>query len=89
MGIPTIVDWTTQRLALRESTNSLRFFSAFFAGFALTWYVTSPVTFFVKIGFLLAIVGFIALFTLIDRRSASKSADSLQENTTEKGEVSN
>jgi uncharacterized membrane protein len=68
LALPTLLDWTTQRLALRESTNRTRFFTAVLAGFSLEWYLLSFVNMIHKILFLAVIFGFILAFSSIDRR---------------------
>lgn len=73
LALPTIVDWCTQRLALRESTNRLRFVSAFLAGIALAWYLLAAVTLVHKVFFLFGVLAFIALFSLVDRRPHPES----------------
>ncbi len=68
LALPTMLDWTTQRLALRESTNRIRFFTAILGGFSLEWYLLSFVNMIHKILFLAAIFAFILIFSTIDRR---------------------
>ncbi len=68
LALPTMVDWTTQRLALRESTNRIRFATAVLGGFSIEWYLLSFVNMIHKILFLAAIFGFIMIFSTIDRR---------------------
>ncbi len=74
-ALPAIIDWTTQRLALRVSRNGIRFWTALPAGFSLSWYLFSPVSFLVKIPVLIAILLFLALFMFIDRRSYPESSE--------------
>jgi uncharacterized membrane protein len=68
IALPTMVDWTSQRLALRESTNQIRFSTAFIAGFSLDWYLLSRVHILHKTIFLFFIFAFIVFFASIDRR---------------------
>lgn len=68
LALPTILDWTTQRLALRESTNRIRFSTAVLAGFSIEWYLLSFVDMIHKILFLAVIFGFVLVFSSIDRR---------------------
>jgi uncharacterized membrane protein len=68
LALPTLLDWTTQRLALRESTNRIRFFTAVLAGFSIEWYLLSFVNMIHKILFLAAIFGFVLVFSAVDRR---------------------
>ncbi|MFX1476030.1 MAG: DUF2085 domain-containing protein, partial [Promethearchaeota archaeon] len=68
LALPTMIDWTTQRLALRESTNRIRFSTAFLAGFSLDFYLLSVVNSVHKMVFLFVIFGFIVIFSSIDRR---------------------
>lgn len=72
LALPTMVDWSTQRLALRESTNRLRFASAFSAGVALVWYLLAAVTLVHKLFFLFGVLAFVSLFSLVDRRPRSQ-----------------
>ena len=69
VSLPAIIDWTTQRLALRESRNGIRFWTALPTGFALSWYLISPVSFLVKIPVLVGVLLFLAIFFFIDRRT--------------------
>ncbi len=68
LALPTLIDWVTQRLALRESTNRIRFITALLAGFSLAWYLVAPVTIPHKLIFLFIILGFISIFSFVDRR---------------------
>lgn len=68
LSLPAMIDWSTQRLALRESRNGIRFWTALPTGFALSWYLLSPVSFIVKIPVLIGVLIFIAIFGFIDRR---------------------
>jgi len=68
LASPALLDWTTQRLALRSSTNPLRFATGLIAGLSLAWYVASPVTIIVKLLVIFTVLVFISLFSLIDRR---------------------
>ncbi|MFW9831599.1 MAG: DUF2085 domain-containing protein [Candidatus Thorarchaeota archaeon] len=68
ISIPAIVDWSTQRLAFRESRNGIRFWTALPTGFALSWYLLSPVSFFVKLPVLVSVLLFIVIFSFIDKR---------------------
>jgi len=73
VALPTLIDWSTQRLALRESTNRLRFTSAFLAGFALVLYLLAAVTLVHKLFFLFGVLAYISLFSLVDRRPPAES----------------
>jgi len=75
LSLPAIFDWTTQRLALRESRNGIRFWTALPAGFALSWYLISSVSFLVKIPVLVGVLLFLAVFFFIDRRTYSETKD--------------
>lgn len=75
LALPTLLDWITQRLALRESKNWIRFISAFFAGFALAWYMLAPTSFLFKILFLIVVLVLVTLFSRVDRRSPTHSSD--------------
>ena len=79
-ALPTILDWTTQRLALRESTNPLRFISAFLAGFALAWYLIVPISLLTKLLFLVVVFSFIGLFSFIDRRPLRQRIELKEDN---------
>lgn len=68
ISLPAILDWTTQRLALRESRNGIRFGTALPTGFALSWYLLSPVSILLKIPVLVAVLLFLLIFSYIDRR---------------------
>ena len=82
ISLPAILDWTTQRLALRESRNGIRFWTALPAGFSLSWYLISPVFFLVKLPVLVAVLLFLAVFFFIDRRIYPEPTDSKKENST-------
>ncbi|MFX1566339.1 MAG: DUF2085 domain-containing protein [Promethearchaeota archaeon] len=69
ISLPAILDWTTQRLALRESRNGIRFWTALPTGFALSWYLVSPVSFLMKIPVMVVVLLFLAVFFFIDRRT--------------------
>lgn len=79
LALPTIIDWSTQRLALRESTNRLRFASALLAGFALVLYLLAAVTLIHKILFLFGVLVYVSLFSLIDRRAYPESGSSTED----------
>jgi uncharacterized membrane protein len=79
-SLPAILDWTTQRLALRESRNGIRFWTAMPAGFALSWYLISPVSFLVKIPVMIMVLLFLVVFFFIDRRTYSNDTDQKKEN---------
>jgi uncharacterized membrane protein len=68
ISLPAILDWTSQRLALRESRNAIRFGTALPTGFAFSWYLLSPVSLLVKIPVLVAVLIFLIIFSYIDRR---------------------
>jgi uncharacterized membrane protein len=68
MALPTLIDWVTQRLALRESTNRIRFSTALLAGFSFAWYLVAPISLPHKIIFLFIFLTFISIFSFIDRR---------------------
>ncbi|MFX1509308.1 MAG: DUF2085 domain-containing protein [Promethearchaeota archaeon] len=80
ISLPAIVDWTTQRLALRESRNGIRFWTALPTGFALSWYLVSPVSFIIKIPVMVAVLLFLAIFFFIDRRTYSDTTNASNEN---------
>lgn len=80
LSLPAIVDWSTQRLALRESRNGIRFWTALPTGFALSWYLISPVSFVVKIPVMVGVLLFLAIFYFIDRRTYPGNIDSDEEN---------
>ncbi len=82
MAVSAILDWTTQRLALRESRNAIRFWTAIPAGFALSWYLFSPVNFLVKIPVMVAVLLFLGVFFFIDRRTYPEAIKSKRENKT-------
>ena len=73
ISLPAILDWTTQRLALRESRNRIRFWTALPTGFALSWYLISPVSFLVKIPVMVGVLIFLAIFFFIDRRDYTEN----------------
>jgi uncharacterized membrane protein len=75
ISLPAIIDWTTQRLALRNSRNGIRFGTAFPTGFALSWYLISSVSYAVKIPVLIAVLLFLAVFFFIDRRTYPETSD--------------
>ncbi len=75
LALPAILDWTTQRFALRESRNGIRFWTALPAGFSLSWYLISPVSFLVKIPVMVGVLIFLAVFFFIDRRIYPASID--------------
>ena len=79
LALPTMIDWTTQRLALRESTNRLRFASAFLAGFALVLYLLAAVTLVHKLLFLFGVLAYVTLFSLVDRRPPPESGSSTEQ----------
>ena len=68
LAAPALLDWTTQRLALRCSTNPIRFATGLLAGLSLAWYVAAPITIPLKLLILFAVLVFISGFSLIDRR---------------------
>jgi uncharacterized membrane protein len=68
LALPTLLDWTSQRLALRESKNTIRFGTALLGGLSLAWYLVAPITLFFKLVFLFVIMLFVLLFSFIDRR---------------------
>ncbi len=74
ISLPAILDWTTQRLALRESRNGIRFGTALPTGFALSWYLLSPVSILVKIPVLVAVLLFLIIFSYIDKRPPEVSS---------------
>ncbi len=79
MALPTVIDWTTQRLALRQSTNKIRFATAFLAGFSLAWYLIAPVQILHKVLFLFAFLTFISIFSFVDRRKPTLTENSQEE----------
>jgi uncharacterized membrane protein len=82
LALPAMLDWTTQRLAWRESRNAIRFWTALPAGFSLSWYIVAPVSFFIKIPVLIGVLVFLAVFGFIDRRPPYEpSEDSLNDHT--------
>lgn len=68
LALPAMLDWTTQRLAWRESRNVIRFWSALPAGFSLSWYLLSPISLLVKILVMIGLLSFLVIFGRIDRR---------------------
>lgn len=68
LALPAMLDWTTQRLAWRESRNAVRFWTALPAGFSLSWYLLSPVSLTVKLLVLIGVLVFLVVFGFIDRR---------------------
>jgi uncharacterized membrane protein len=80
ISLPAILDWTTQRLAMRESQNGIRFWTALPTGFALSWYLISPVSFLVKIPVLIGVLIFLAVFFFIDRRTYPEHDDEENQN---------
>ena len=80
ISLPAILDWTTQRLAIRESRNGIRFWTALPAGFALSWYLLSPVSFLIKLPVLVAVLLFLTVFFFIDRRTYPEQTNEQQEN---------
>ena len=80
VSVPAILDWTTQRLALRESRNGIRFWTALPAGFSLSWYLLSPVSFLIKLPVLIAVLLLLTVFFFIDRRIYPESTNAQQEN---------
>ncbi len=72
LALPALIDWTTQRLALRVSRNAIRFWTALPAGFSLSWYLLAPVLFIVKLPVLLGVLILLAIFGFIDRRDLEK-----------------
>lgn len=80
ISLPAILDWTTQRLALRESRNGIRFWTSLPTGFALSWYLVSPVSFIVKIPVMVAVLLFLAIFFFIDRRTYPEATNESDEN---------
>ncbi len=81
ISLPAILDWTSQRLAFRESRNGIRFWTALPTGFALSWYLLSPVSFLVKLPVLVIVLLFLAIFFFIDRRPYPKPTTAQKENT--------
>jgi uncharacterized membrane protein len=79
LALPTMIDWSTQRLALRESTNRLRFATAFLGGFALVLYLLAAVTLIHKLFFLFGVLAYISLFSLVDRRPQPESGSSTEQ----------
>ena len=75
LALPAMLDWTTQRLAWRESRNAIRFGTALPAGLSLSWYLVSPVSFIIKIPVLFGVLVFLAVFGLIDRRPPYESSE--------------
>ena len=84
ISFPAMLDWTTQRLALRESRNGIRFCTALPAGFALSWYLLSPVSFLIKLPVLVAVLLFLTVFFFIDRRTYTESTSVQKENVKDK-----
>ena len=75
LALPAMLDWTTQRLAWRESRNGIRFWTALPAGFSLSWYLISPVSFIIKVPVLFGVLVFLVVFGLIDRRPHYESSE--------------
>ncbi len=73
LALPAMLDWSTQRLALRESRNALRFGTGLPAGFSLVWYLVSPNGFILKIPVFIGVLLFLVVFGRIDRRTPSES----------------
>ncbi|MFX1342920.1 MAG: DUF2085 domain-containing protein [Promethearchaeota archaeon] len=73
LALPAMLDWSTQRLALRESRNALRFGTGLPAGFSLIWYLVSPNGFILKIPVFIGVLIFLIVFGKIDRRTLPKS----------------
>jgi uncharacterized membrane protein len=73
LALPAMLDWSTQRLALRESRNALRFGTGLPAGFALSWYLIAPIDFSIKIPVFIGVLIFLAVFGYIDRRTQPES----------------
>lgn len=86
IAMPTLIDWITQRLALRESTNRIRFTTALLAGFSLAWYLIAPVTLLHKLIFLFIILAFISIFSFIDRRPPTP-VETIEEENSESSET--
>ena len=80
LALPAMLDWTTQRLALRVSRNGIRFWTALPAGFSLSWYLISPVSFLVKIPVMIGVLLFLAVFFFVDRRLYPEAAEGENEN---------
>jgi uncharacterized membrane protein len=80
ISLPAILDWTTQRLAFRVSRNGIRFWTALPAGFALSWYLLSPVSYVIKLPVLVAVLLFLAIFFFIDRRTYTEPTKVQKEN---------
>ncbi len=75
LALPTLLDWTTQRLALRKSSNPIRFGTALFGGLSLAWYLIVPITLFFKLVFLFFIMLFVSVFSFIDRRPPLETSE--------------
>jgi uncharacterized membrane protein len=75
LALPAMIDWSTQRLALRESRNSLRFGTGFPAGFSLSWFLLAPIDFLYKIPTLFAVLIFLLVFSKIDRRTPPEASE--------------
>ena len=73
LALPAMLDWSTQRLALRESRNALRFGTGLPAGFTLVWYLVSPNGFILKIPVFIGVLLFLVVFGKIDRRTPPES----------------
>ena len=73
LALPAMLDWSTQRLALRESRNALRFGTGLPAGFSLVWYLMSPNGFILKIPVFIGVLLFLVVFGKIDRRAPVES----------------
>jgi len=73
LALPAMVDWSTQRLALRESRNALRFGTGLPAGYSLIWYLVSPNGFILKIPVFIGVLIFLIVFGKIDRRTLHES----------------
>jgi uncharacterized membrane protein len=86
-ALPAMLDWTTQRLAWRESRNAIRFWTALPAGFSLSWYLLSPVSFLIKVPVLFGVLIFLVIFGFIDRRSPFKPSEKSSHKNTEPTEA--
>ena len=87
LATPAMLDWTTQRLAWRKSFNAIRFWTALPAGFSLSWYLLSPVSFIVKVPVLFGVLIFLAVFGFIDRRPPYTSSEKSSNKNTEVTDV--
>ena len=85
LALPAMLDWSTQRLALRESRNALRFGTGLPAGFTLSWYLLAPIDFSIKIPVFIGVLIFLVVFGYIDRRTPSES-ESLENQETQEEE---